>query len=233
MQAALLSNSLPYSLLLCFNCWMLTAEVPMNSTMAILGIGTDVGKTIVSAIAVSSLQAHYWKPIQSGNLEFSDTDIVKSLIKKEITTYPEAYRLKSPLSPHHAAKMDGIEIDINQIRLPIADRPLVIEGAGGLMVPINEKNLMIDLFAQWRCECILVSKHYLGSINHTLLSIEALRHRQMKIRGIIFNGSPLPETEDVILETSKVPMLGRLEPEPHLNAETIQRYADLWKPSLI
>jgi dethiobiotin synthetase len=205
----------------------------MNSTIAILGIGTDVGKTVVSAIVVSVLQAYYWKPIQSGNLEFSDTDIVKSLLEKEVFTFPEAYRLKSPLSPHHAAKMDGIEIETNHIRFPTSHRPLVIEGAGGLMVPINSKNFMIDLFAQWPCECILVSKHYLGSINHTLLTIEAMRHRQMKIRGIIFNGSSQPETEQVILETSKLPMLGRLEPEPQINPKTIQKYADLWKPSLI
>lgn len=202
--------------------------------IAVTGISTEVGKTLVSAILVEALAADYWKPIQCGNLEFSDTQTVQSLVsQKSIHYHLETYRLKESLSPHHAARIEGIEINPNQLVPPLSNNRLVIEGAGGLMVPLNKTCLMIDLFAAWNPKIILVSKNYLGSINHTLLSIEALKNRRMRIGGIVFNGSPNPDTERVIVEISNLPVIGRLELENNINPEMVKRYASRWKPQLI
>ncbi len=165
----------------------------------ITGIGTGIGKTIVSAILVERLKADYWKPIQSGDLENSDTLLVKSLVSNPVSRFhPEAYRLTQPFSPHKSAALDGIEIDPKKIIIPETENQLIIEGAGGLMVPLNDHFLMIDLIKQLDAEVILVSKNYLGSINHTLLSIDTLRSRNIPIKGIIFNGDSDEWSENVI-----------------------------------
>jgi dethiobiotin synthetase len=173
----------------------------------ITGIGTGIGKTIVSAILVEKLNADYWKPIQSGDLDDSDTLMVKGLVSNSTSVFhPEAYRLTQPHSPHKSAMLDGIVIDPGKIVLPKTNNQLVIEGAGGLMVPLNDHFFMIDLIEQLNAEVILVSKNYLGSINHTLLSIELLRAKNIQVRCIIFNGDTDEESERLIgINTANIP----------------------------
>jgi dethiobiotin synthetase len=202
--------------------------------IAITGISTDVGKTVISSIVVEALRADYWKPIQCGNLDSTDTETVKCLVSsKQSFFHPEAYRFKNPLSPHHAARLEGIEICSKKISCPLSNNLLVIESAGGLMVPLNDTTLMIDLLNSWQCKIILVSKHFLGSINHTLLSIEALKNRKMDLAGIIFNGVENPDTENLIAKTSGIPIIGRLDLETIIHVEIIKKYASLWKSKLI
>jgi dethiobiotin synthetase len=172
----------------------------MSKPLFITGIGTGIGKTIASAVLVESLKADYWKPIQSGDLDDSDTIKVKSLVSNSQSVfYPEAYRLTQPFSPHKSANLDGIVIDPLKITPPKTDNQLIIEGAGGLMVPLNNSFLMIDLIQQLNVEVVLVVKHYLGSINHTLLSLDALRNRQISVKAIVFNGDSDQYSEDVIM----------------------------------
>ena len=165
----------------------------------VTGIGTGVGKTIASAVIVESLRADYWKPIQSGDLDHTDTDRVKSLISnKDSIFHAEAYRFNQPYSPHKSAALDNNIIDLNNIELPRTNNCLVIEGAGGLMVPLNDRDLMIDLIKKFDAEVVLVSQNYLGSINHTLMSAEILHHRGIKVRNIVFCGEPDLSTQDII-----------------------------------
>jgi len=192
----------------------------------VTGIGTDVGKTVVSAILTEALQADYWKPIQAGDLENSDTIKIKNLITNPKTKfYPEAYRLPEPLSPHAAAANAGIEIQLNQITLPDTENNLIIEGAGGLFVPLNSEQLVIHLIQKLEVPVILVSANYLGSINHTLLSAEALKMRNIPVAGIIFNGKTTPQTEDYILNYTAWPKLLAVQPEEEINRQVISRYA--------
>ncbi len=193
----------------------------------VTGIGTGIGKTIVSAILVEKLHADYWKPIQSGDLEQSDTNTVKSLISNPRSYFhPEVYRLTQPFSPHKSAALDGITIDINKITLPQTNNNLIIEGAGGLMVPLNDNHLIIDLIAQLGAEVILVSRNYLGSINHTLLSVEALQNRNITIKAIIFNGPVDEYSENIIMARTKIKTvihvadIGQLSKEAILKATT-------------
>jgi dethiobiotin synthetase len=169
----------------------------------ITGIGTDVGKTIVASILTEALEADYWKPIQTGAINESDTLIVKKLIQNNKSQFhKEAYHLKSLLSPHAAAYIDGLVIDTKRIKIPETDNILIIEGAGGIMVPINDKTLMIDFMKSLDAEIILVSKNYLGSINHTLLTLKVLEEYNLKIKGIVFNNVGNKLTEDYILKYS-------------------------------
>jgi len=182
-----------------------------NKPIFITGIGTGIGKTIVSAILVEKLKADYWKPIQSGDLDDSDTMKVKSLVTNNTSYFhPEAYRLSQPLSPHKSAAIDGINIDPQKIILPLTSNTLIIEGAGGLMVPLNDDFLMIDLIRQLNAEVVLVSQNYLGSINHTLLSVYALKAKQIPVKGIIFNGLKDNDSETYILRYSTLEMLGHI-----------------------
>lgn len=180
----------------------------MNRPLFITGIGTGIGKTIVSAILVENLKADYWKPVQSGDLDNSDTLYVQSLVSNTKTVFhPEAYRLTQPFSPHKSAALDGIEIDPSKIITPQTNNTLIIEGAGGLMVPLTNGFLMIDLIKQLDAEVILVVKHYLGSINHSLLSLEVLHSRNIPIKALIFNGEPNPSSEEVIKSFADCPIL--------------------------
>ncbi len=177
----------------------------------VTGIGTGVGKTIISAILTEKLGADYWKPIQSGDLDHSDTDTVKNLVSKPDTVFfPEAYRLTQPFSPHKSAHLDGVTIDLDRIQLPETANQLVIEGAGGLFVPLNDRQLMIDLIRKFEADVVLVSRNYLGSINHTLLSIHALEQLHIPISGLIFNGDPDAYAEEYILNYSGIKLLGRI-----------------------
>ncbi|MGE0560829.1 MAG: dethiobiotin synthase [Flavobacteriales bacterium] len=191
----------------------------------ITGTGTNIGKTIVSAILTEALEADYWKPIQAGDLECSDSLKVKNLISNQKTIiHPEAYLLNQPMSPHAAAKLDKVTIDLDNINLPITQNNLIIEGAGGLMVPLNDNDLIIDLISKLKAEVILVSQNYLGSINHTILSIEALNHRDIKIAGIIFNGEENKETESFILNYTKLKCLGRIKQHQEITKEIVLSY---------
>jgi dethiobiotin synthetase len=193
----------------------------------VAGIGTDVGKTVVSAILTTLLDGDYWKPIQCGD---EDTATVKRwLDPTRHTIHPPAYSLKAPLSPHHAARLDTTLIGLDAIVLPQTARPLIIEAVGGILVPLTPKILSLDLFKSWGCQWIIVSKHYLGSINHTLLTIEVLKQLCLPILGLIFNGEYNPDSESAILEISQLSLLGRLLPEPHLNPQIIQKYAKQFK----
>ena len=199
----------------------------------ITGIGTDVGKTVASAIVVEALQSDYWKPIQAGDLDFSDSHKVKSQISNTKTQfYPNAYALNTPASPHYAAQLDEIVIDLKKITEPKTDNHLVIEGAGGILVPLNDSDCIIDLI-QKDYKVIVVSRHYLGSINHTLLTIEALKSRKISVAGIIFSGDENKATEEIILKKTGVKFIGRIDNEPYFDANVIGYYADKFRDNLI
>lgn len=188
----------------------------------ITGIGTDVGKTIVSAILVEKLKADYWKPIQSGDLNNSDTKKVKALVSNGISVFhQESYQLSQPFSPHKSAAIDGIEIDIKSISIPYTANKLIIEGAGGLMVPLNNKHYIVDLITFLEAEVILVVKNYLGSINHTLLSLELLKSRDIPVKGIIFNGESDSYSEQAILNHSRLSIIGHIPFVSEINQEKI------------
>lgn len=197
----------------------------------VAGSGTGVGKTVVSAILTKLLSGDYWKPIQCGLEEKSDTNIIKSLVDtNKHQVHQPSFSLKAPLSPHQAAKLENTYIDLNKITLPRHVRPLIIETVGGIFTPLTSNFLSVDLFKSWNGPWIVVSRHYLGSINHTLLTLFALKEKKVPILGIIFNGHLNPESEKVILEISQVPFLGRVLFEERINAETIQKYSGLWQP---
>ena len=184
----------------------------MARRIFISGIGTEVGKTFCSAIVVEALKADYWKPAQAGELDDLDSLWVRDFISNDESKFhTERFLLSEPMSPHAAAKIDGIEMQIADFKVPKTTNDLIIEGAGGLMVPINEKgDMIVDLIPQVADETILISKNYLGSINHTLLSVELLKSRGIKITGIIFNGDPNPATEEIILATTGLKCLGKV-----------------------
>ncbi|WP_130733298.1 dethiobiotin synthase [Flavobacterium sp. J27] len=199
----------------------------------ITGIGTDVGKTIASAIIVEALQADYWKPIQAGDLDTSDTHKIKQYVSNGKTVFhSNSYALNTPASPHFAAEIDGVTIDLAEIKVPVTSNHLVIEGAGGILVPLNSEITIIDLI-QPDYKVVVVSRHYLGSINHTLLTIEALQNKRIEIAGIVFNGDANEATESIILSKTKLPCLGRIENEPYFDAAVIRYYATKFKENLL
>ena len=199
----------------------------------ITGIGTDVGKTVASAILTQALEADYWKPIQAGDLDHSDTDKVKALVSnKKSQFHPNAYALNTPASPHYAATLDGIVLDIKKIQEPTTTNHLVIEGAGGILVPLNDTDSIIDLI-QKDHKVVVVSRHYLGSINHTLLTFEALKNRNIAVAGIIFSGDENQATESIILKKTKVNCIGRIDNEPYFDQNVVQYYADLFRENLL
>lgn len=189
----------------------------------VTGIGTGIGKTLISAVLTEKLKADYWKPIQSGDLDTSDSITLGSLISNRQTViHPESYRLTQPLSPHLSARLDGIDIDLNKINMPLTENNLIIEGAGGLMVPLNEKELIIDLIKKLNVEVILVSQNYLGSINHTLLSVNLLKQYEIPIKGIIFNGDENVETERYIQQYTKIKKLGSVPGLKNIDKEKVK-----------
>ncbi|HVD97421.1 MAG TPA: dethiobiotin synthase [Cytophagaceae bacterium] len=191
----------------------------------VTAIGTDSGKTLVSAILTEALQADYWKPIQSGPDRDVET-VIKLTNNGHSFFYQESYYLSKPLSPHAAAKADGVTIDLTRVLLPDNNgNHLVIEGAGGVLVPLNDQDFVIDLAVKFEAEVVLVVNHYLGSINHSLLTVQELKRRNIKVKGIIFNGPPNPESEDIILKHSGYKCLLRILPENKIDQETVTRYA--------
>ncbi|QIG95985.1 MULTISPECIES: dethiobiotin synthase [unclassified Bradyrhizobium] len=196
----------------------------MTSRIVVTGTDTGIGKTIFSAGLAGFLGADYWKPVQSGLEEETDAQLVArlgGLAPDRIV--PERYRLRTPASPHQSAAIDGVRIDPAALDVPATcDRPLVIEGAGGLMVPLNDDTLYIDIFERWRLPVVLCARTALGTINHSLLSIEALRKRRIDLLGIAFIGDSNPESERAICQIGQVQRLGRMPWLAPLAADTLQ-----------
>lgn len=199
----------------------------------ITGIGTDVGKTIAAAIVTQALEADYWKPIQAGDLDHSDSHKIKRYISNTKTiVHSNSYQLNTPASPHWAAELDNVTIDLQQIVEPTTNNHLVIEGAGGVLVPLNTADCIIDII-QPDYKVIVVSRHYLGSINHTLLTVEALQYRNINIAGILFSGLENKATESIILQKTKLTAIGRIDEEPYFDQNVIQYYADIFRENLL
>jgi dethiobiotin synthetase len=190
----------------------------------VTGIDTDSGKTLASAILCEALEADYWKPVQAGFPRDSET--VKNLLTNNVSVvHPEAFLLSTPASPHAAAKIDGRKIDLEKIELPATRNTLVIEGAGGCLVPLNDNDLMADLMIKLKADVVLVADLYLGSINHTLLTVEALRKRSINLKGIIFNGTPNGESERIILHHAKTIKLLQILKETAISKTIVKKYS--------
>ncbi len=199
----------------------------------VTGISTDVGKTIASSIIVESLQADYWKPIQAGDLDNSDSHKIQKYISNNKTVIHEnSFKLNTPASPHLAAQLDGVTIDLKLIKEPKTENHLVIEGAGGVFVPLNDTDCVIDLI-QPDYKVIVVSRHYLGSINHTLLTIESLHNRKIAIGGIIFSGDENKSTESIILKKTGIKCIGRIKEESYFDKKVIVEYAELFRSAIL
>ncbi len=196
----------------------------MSQRIVVTGTDTEIGKTVFSAGLAALLGAHYWKPIQAGLEGETDSQLVAKLGGLSADRIvPERYRLKTPASPHQAAAIDGVRIAMDSLDVPdTGDRPLVIEGSGGLLVPLDDTTLYIDVFARWRLPVVLCARTTLGTINHSLLSIEALRHRNLDIIGIAFIGDGNVESERIICEIGRVRRLGRLRRLSPLTANTLR-----------
>jgi len=202
------------------------------NTYFITGISTEVGKTVASAIITEALQADYWKPIQAGELDNCDTKKVKQLISNKKSQFNDnAYALKTPMSPHAAAEIDGIIIDIKKIKAPKTKNNIVIEGAGGLLVPLNNTQTILDIIKP-NYKVIVVSRHYLGSINHTLLTVNLLKEKGFNC-SILFSGNEHKTTEAIIKKTCNVPIIGRIEEEPYFDKNVILEYAEIFRNELL
>ena len=195
-------------------------------SLVVAGIGTDVGKTVVSAVLCQSLKADYWKPVVSGTSEGKvDDEIIHELLGEKTRVHPCGYRLSEPLSPHIAARIDGTEIDSANLSVPETSNRLVIELAGGVLVPLNDSQTNLDLLQQWQAPVVVVSRHYLGSINHTLLTLNVLQSKKLNVAGIVFVGEELPDTEAVVTRLANVPTLGTLPMVDKVNSEAIIQLA--------
>ncbi|REJ80383.1 MAG: dethiobiotin synthase [Bacteroidetes bacterium] len=196
-------------------------------TYAIAGIHTGIGKTISSAVLAEALNADYWKPVQAGNIEDSDSIFVRQHIRNTKTfIHPEQFLLKLAASPHQAAEAEGIEILLTDFKLPQTSNSLIVETAGGIFSPLNRKHTMLDLIKHLNIPVILISQNYLGSINHTLLSIHAMMNSGVKIEGLIFNGLYNSASEEYILEHSGINLLGRIDYSEILSKEFICKEAE-------
>lgn len=203
----------------------------------VTGIGTGIGKTVVSAILTEALEADYWKPVQSGLDEKTDTEIVRSLVSNKKTKFwQEAFKLQTPASPHLSARIDNVHIDLKDIvhslEQQYRDRTVIIEGAGGLMVPLNEKDFYPDLIPLLHAKVVVVSNQYLGNINHSLLTAEVLKLKKLPVTGWIFNGTYHVNEEDIV-RWSGFNKIGRVEQEDKINSNVIKQYATKIKPRLL
>ena len=204
-----------------------------TKSFILAGIGTEVGKTVISAILVEALKLDYWKPVQAGELDYTDSDKVRAYISNtESVIHPEGYRLLHPMSPHAAAARERMEVDPQRLQLPASERGVLVELAGGLMVPLTPEYMNMDLIADLGLPVVLVSQYYLGSINHTLLSIEILKARNIPIMGVIFNGEKNVESMEVILSYSGVPCLGEVPQLGEINAELVRKWGEQFRVSM-
>jgi dethiobiotin synthetase len=194
----------------------------------VTGISTGVGKTIASAIITEALEADYWKPIQAGDLDHTDSDTVAELItNNKSKIYKSSFELTQAISPHAAAEFDGVTLDANKIHEPHTDNDLVIEGAGGVLVPLNAQDTILDIIMP-NYKVIVVSRHYLGSINHSLLTINWLKMRGYDV-SVLFSGDANPQTENIILHKTGVSLIGRIDEEPVFDKPVIKKYADTFR----
>lgn len=192
----------------------------------VAGIGTEIGKTIASSILVKALNSNYWKPVQSGNLDDSDTINVGKLVgKTEGEFFESSYNFINPLSPHTAAELENRKIELNNFILPESNRATIVELAGGIMVPLNDSETNLDLIKKLNLPVVLVSRNYLGSINHTLLSYELLKRENIHILGLIINGEENSSGEKFILNYTELPLILRINEEEEFNTEKIEEYA--------
>jgi dethiobiotin synthetase len=204
----------------------------MTKKIFITGISTDVGKTVVAAIVCEALSADYWKPIQAGDIETGDRNTVEQLLSNsQSLVHPNTYNLATPMSPHGAAEIDDIVIDLKNINVPNTDNNIVIEGAGGLLVPINDNDTIFNLIKA-EYPVIVVSRHYLGSINHTLMTIKILQEAGNRV-SIIFNGDENKSSESIIRSMTKVNVIGRISPEVKVNKAMISKYATQFRAGLL
>jgi dethiobiotin synthetase len=195
----------------------------MNKRLVVAGTDTGIGKTTFAAALVGALDAIYWKPVQAGDLDETDTNVVLRLSGlAPQRMLPEAYRLKTPASPHLAADIDGIKINPAALALPDTDRLLIVEGAGGLMVPLTREITYLDIIARWNIPVVLCARTTLGTINHSLLSIEALRSRSIPLLGVAFIGDENIESERIIVDMGRAKRLGRLPRLEPLTRHTLQ-----------
>ncbi len=200
----------------------------------VVGVGTDVGKTVVSAIVVEALKAYYWKPVQAGDLQFTDSHKVAQYALSSKGILPEKWRLNTPASPHYAAELDAVSIQSTDFELPNVVGDLIIEGAGGLMVPLNANGLLyLDIVKQWDLPVILVSRHYLGSINHTLMSLALLKEYKIKVHLVVFNGDENQATESIIKKMHPELTYHRIPNALELNVDFIQHEAERIREKLI
>lgn len=199
-----------------------------KKTYFVTGISTEVGKTIASALLVEAMNADYWKPIQSGDLHYSDSDKIRDLTTNPKTIiHPERFRLNTPASPHYAAEVDNISISLDDFKTPDTKNHLIVEGAGGLLVPINGKDTILDIIKQFNIPVILVANYYLGSINHTLSSIRLLEQYHIPIHCLIFMGKPNVSSRNIIKKMSngiikhyiEIPHLDKIDPESIYNTQ--------------
>ncbi|PQJ21665.1 dethiobiotin synthase [Tenacibaculum sp. SG-28] len=203
----------------------------MQKKYFVTGISTEVGKTIASAILTEALKADYWKPVQAGELEFGDKDKIAKLISNSKTTvHQNSYALRTPMSPHAAAAIDGVRIELDKIKEPETTNNLVIEGAGGVLVPINESQTILDIIKH-EYKVIVVSRHYLGSINHTLLTVDLLKEKGYDV-AIIFSGKEHQTTEEILKKKTGVPVIGRIDEEPYFDSNVVKEYAAIFKDKL-
>jgi dethiobiotin synthetase len=197
----------------------------------ITGISTEVGKTVASAIITEALKADYWKPVQAGELDNCDTKKVERLVSNSKSTFhPNAFALETPMSPHAAAEIDNVAITLDKITAPETENNLVIEGAGGLLVPLNDTDTILDLIAP-KDKVVVVSRHYLGSINHTLLTVNLLKSKGLDV-AILFSGEAHPTTESIIAKMTEVPVIGRIDEEPYFDQNVVKEYADKFRNTL-
>ncbi len=203
----------------------------MQKKIFVTGISTEVGKTVASAILTEALEADYWKPVQAGDLDNSDSIKVKSLVSNRKSTFhPNAYALQTPMSPHAAAAIDEVTIKLTDIKEPNTTNHLIIEGAGGILVPLNDTEMVVDIIAP-NYKVVVVSRHYLGSINHTLLTVNYLKSKGLEV-VLLFSGEEHPTTESIIQKMTQVPVIGRIDEEPYFDQNVIKEYADLFREKL-
>lgn len=199
----------------------------------VAGIGTGVGKTLVSAILAEALQADYWKPVQTGTIVSTDKELVEALVSNPKTkVFDNSLEFLHPYSPHYAAALEKRDIQLSQFTEPATNNRLVMEGAGGLLVPLNNTHLMIDLIKQLGVAVVLVTKHYLGSINHTLLSVEILKQRGIPLAGIVFNGDKFADNEEIITAHAQAPVIGKVEFGEDIDRSFVQQQAEQLREQL-
>jgi dethiobiotin synthetase len=195
--------------------------------LCVAGIGTEVGKTVASAVVCEALGWDYWKPVASGLADGpGDGEIITSLIENgRERVHPSRYLFARSLSPHVASALEGVTIALDELQMPRSTRSIVVELAGGVFVPLNDQHTNLDLITALKLPAVVVSRHYLGSINHTLLTLEALRHRELSVHGVIFNGEELPDTERIICTMGRVQRLGRIPQLAEVSYASVQEVA--------